>query len=1342
MSTLLPAQSPITFRQLSKKEGLSQSSVLAITQDDSGFLWFGTKNGLNKYDGYQFTNYHHISNTNSLVANDIRALYFDKKMNTLWVGTTAGLCRFRLEYGDFVNYEKLTDVHENNSIIHTFFRDSKNRLWVGTNHGLYLYKAELDSFIRFAAEKNIPHTLSSNDIKVIHEDKKGTLWFGSVSGLDTLENTNEDKFKFGYIPQTERFPDRHIKALLEDKAGNFWIGTEKKGVFFWNRQTDEIKSYETSINKNTISNNNVREMIWGKDEHIWIGTFKGLNRLSPSQQKFEHFFHNPSISTSLSHSSVRSVFMDERNSLWVGTYFGGISFLDEKNNRFTNIKQHQNSISNNIVSCFEEDKLGNWWVGTEGGGLNYYNRTTKKFKTYIHDPNNTTSIASNNIKHLLLDDNQLWIGTYEGGLNVMDLTTNQIQRIPFGDNKQFSTTNNNVYHLHKKDNLLWVAMHGGGLDILDLNQKKTFNYRHSSSDSNTISSNIARTLLVTRNGEKWIGTENGLNKVILDSQGLPKAFEHYLPKKNIYVITEDTAENIWVGTFSNGLYKLPKDGSHFENINPENGLPGHSIFGILEDENHNLWISTDNGISQYNPIENSFTNYNYSDGLDNIEFNFNAYYKTRKGAMLFGGTNGFTLFRPKDIFPSDFIPPIVLTNLKVQNQEVAVQKDGILTKVLNETTEITLPYNQASFSISFASLDYFNPENNIYAYKLEGLDKEWTTKIGQSEVTYTIQNEGNYLFRLKAGNSDGIWNPMEKKLKVSILPPPWRSQLAYCIYLSLFIGLGVATLWFLRLRHRLKLEQVTKQKQKELHEMKVRFFTNITHEFRTPLTLILGQLNELLTNNNSLNGNSATKLFSVKKNANRLLNLVNQLLTFRKLETDYIQVRAAEQNIVVVLDEVMQSFKNTALDRDIELSFHKPNDEILVWFDRDKLEKVFYNLLSNAFKFTDDGGKITLWIEEQSEFILISLQDNGKGIAPEFHEQIFKRFYESDVPVQRTIKGSGIGLAISKQMVELHSGQITVDSEKEVGATFSVKLPLGNNHFKVSELIDAKRAVIQNSKKSLKYIRPSFPKLAPLPQTQTKNLLPENALKLLIIEDNEEVLAYIESIFSGEYQVKTAFNGSIGYKEAIKFQPDLIISDIRMPEMDGLEFCKLIKKDLQTSHIPIILLTANTAQEVKIDGLKIGADDYVTKPFNANELKLRVKNLANARINLRNKFSRILNLSPTEITVTSADEEFLKNAIDIVEKHIDNVNFTVVQFAYELAVSRSLLFAKIKAITNQAPNQFIKSIRLKRAAQLLKQKKINVAEVAYKVGFKDPRYFRRCFKKQFNQSPTQFMEQQ
>ena len=953
-----------------------------------------------------------------------------------------------------------------------------------------------------------------------------------------------------------------------------------------------------------------------------------------------------------------------------------------------------------------------------------------------------TNYAQNKITPL--DGDKLWIGTFNGGLNWLDLNTKIFHRIPTQPTKEnLYTTQQNIYRIAKEDNRLWLALHGGGLNVLELEEKNTYAYTHNKLNNNTLSSNLVRTVIVTTGGTIWVGTSDGLNKVIPNQKELPQLFEHHLPNKKIYTLQEDSNENLWIGTLSNGLYCLPKNDTLFQHFMIKDGLPGHSILGILEDEKGLIWLSTNNGISKFNFSDKHFTNYNYSDGLENIEFNFNAFCKLQSGAMLFGGTKGFTIFQPNAILPTEFTPPVVLTQLKVQNQIQEPSKSGILTKALNETTHITLPYDKTSISIAFAALDYFSPNNNLFSYKLEGLDKEWITSSGKTEATYTIQKSGNYLFRLKAGNSDDVWNPKEKQLKIIALPPPWKSTFAYFLYSLIVLGLGFAVFRFLRLRHRLRLEQLTKEKQQELHEMKVRFFTNITHEFRTPLTLILGQLEELTNFGANLNGNASSKLVSVKKNANRLLNLVNQLLTFRKLETDHIKIKAEQRDIVDFLDEIVQSFQNTAIDRGINLSINSPESNILVWFDYDKLEKVFFNLLSNAFKFSPDESEIRVSVEAKKQAVLVSIRDQGKGVSKDLHEQIFKRFYESEIPFKRSIKGSGIGLVISKQMVELHAGTIEVDSKKGQGATFIVRLPLGNQHFKKDELMNAPSAIIEKIPvKSLKYIKPSFPPLATSGPSEEKPPIPNEALKLLLVEDNQEILQYIASIFTDEYEIKTALNGKTGVKIAAKFQPDLIISDVMMPEMNGIEFCNFIKKDLRTSHIPIILLTANVTQEIKLNGLEIGADDYVTKPFDPKELKLRVKNLANARINLRNKFSRILNLSPTEITVTSADEEFLKNAMDIIEKHIENVNFSVVQFASELAVSRPLLFTKLKAITNQTPNNFIKSIRLKRAAQLLKQKKINVSEVAYKVGFKDPRYFSKCFQKEFQQTPSQFMERE
>ncbi|MEM6320775.1 MAG: two-component regulator propeller domain-containing protein [Bacteroidota bacterium] len=1334
------------FRNISNKDGLSQSSVFSIAQDNNGFMWFGTRDGLNKYDGYQFTTYHQSDKQNGLVSNDIRVLYFDKKMQNLWIGTSFGLCRFRPKFEDFVNYEYLSETHPNTHSVRAIMRDSKDRLWVGTSNGLFLYIDNEDRFIRFTAESGTPSTLSGKDVKVIHEDKNGTIWLGSEGGLDTLIDTQNSAYTFQNISQIGQLPDVHLKAILEDEKGNFWLGTHKGGVAYWDRQTNRIATYlANQEDAHAISNNNIRSMIWGKDGQIWIGTFEGLNRLNPQSRTFKPFFHDPTAPHSLSHSSVWALFLDNRKSLWVGTYFGGINFYDEANNRFSNFQHnpYKNSISNNVVSCFVEDKSGNWWIGTEGGGLNYYNPSTQKFISFKHDRNNPNSISSNNIKHLLLDGDKLWIGTFNGGLNWLDLNTMLFYQVKTTPTEgELYTTNQNAYSLTKEGSQLWIAMHGGGLNIIDLATRTTYTYANNSQDKNTLSSTLCRTIFTTKDGTKWMGTDNGLNKVIVNKKELPQLFEHYLPNKKIYTLQEDSEENLWIGTLSNGLYYLPKNDTIFKHFTLKDGLPGHSILGVLEDDKGQIWLSTNSGISKYQPSDNSFTNYNYSDGLENTEFNFNAFYKTQSGAMLFGGTKGITLFQPDAIHPTAFTPPVVFTQLKVQNQIQQPNQEGILTKALNETNHITLPYDKASFSIAFAALDYFSPSNNPFSYKLEGLDKDWITTKGKTEATYTIQNSGDYLFRLKAGNSDGVWNPKEKHLKITVLPPLWLSTPAYFLYGLVITGLGFAIFRFLQLRHRLRLEQITKEKQKELHEMKVRFFTNITHEFRTPLTLILGQLEELTQFKNSLNGNATNKLVSVKKNAGRLLNLVNQLLTFRKLETDYIQIKAEQGNIVEFTEDIVQSFQNTALDRGINLVVNSSKEEIGVWFDYDKLEKILFNLLSNAFKFSPDESEILVNIQSNLQSVTITVKDQGRGIPKALHEQIFQRFYESKVPIKRSFKGTGIGLAISKQMVELHSGNIQVESEKGHGATFIVNLPLGNQHFKPSEIVATTEEAIKPIAKLSTNNKPDFTSAkTPIPLVEASQP-PKDALKLLIIEDNREVLQYIVSLFIKDYAIKTALNGKLGIKIATKFQPDLILSDIMMPEMDGIDFCTSIKKNLKTSHIPVILLTANVAQEVKIDGLAIGADDYITKPFDAKELKLRVKNLAHARINLRNKFSRILDLSPTEITVTSADEEFLKNAMDIVEKHIGNTSFGVVQFAHELAVSRPLLFTKLKAITNQTPNNFIKSIRLKRAVQLLKQKKINVSEVAYRVGFKDPRYFSKVFQKEFKRTPTQFMEQQ
>lgn len=1338
----------VSFQYLSKKEGLSHTSVFSIVQDGSGFMWFGTRDGLNKFNGYQFEIYRNDTTHNSLAGNDIRALYADTVHHRLWAGTISGLSCYDPSTDKFQNYyhdEKDPSSLTSNVIRH-IYRDSKGRLWVGTSVGLSLFDEKTNSFERFYfANNNSPHQ-GSNDIEVILEDADGELIFGTANGLYTLQET-ESTYSFNRLPLPPSVwpADIHVKSMLEDEEGNLWLGALKDGVAYWNRAAHTMTVYRNEKNDiNALSNNNIRAICLDRKGDLWVGTFDGLNVLKKGTSEFLRYKKAATGNDGLSDNSIRSLYIDQRGSLWVGSYYGGINHFDENYNRFTNFHYAPsgNGLGADVVSSFEEDPLGNLWIGTEGGGgLNYYDRTNSQFKQYQAQREAGNALSGNSVKQLLLDGNQLWIGTFQAGLNLLDLETETFRHYQHDPLVENSLAHDNVYGLKRRGDYLWILTYGGGLDLLDLEQGRFHNFRHNAEDSTSLSSDLTRVFLETQDGQCWIGTERGVNKVFLGKDGFPDRFEAFLTGEKIYALQEDSKQQVWIGTISSGVYRLEPKSGKLDHFTVADGLPGNTIFGILEADNGDYWISTNNGLSRYNPDLGTFTNYNFSNGLENLEYNFNAYYKTRSGELLFGGIDGFTLFDPEKILANEFIPPLVFTQLKKNNSAVVIGEEGsCLERSINETQSITFKYNEANFTLGFAALDYFSPENNHYAYKLEGLDREWKHSVGETEATYTIQREGTYVFRLRGGNSDGVWNSEERALEIIVLPPPWRSWWAYLIYLALVSGLIFGLIRFVRLRHKLQLEQVAKQQQEELTEMKLRFFTNITHEFRTPLTLILGPLQDLLRREKHPEP-VFQQLSLIERNAQRLLNLVNQVLNFRKLVTDHETMKIVHSDFVNFVGEIFLPFQETAKLKNVTYVFVPEVPSIDLWFDQDKLEKVFFNLLSNAFKFTSPGGEISLSITETDEYVEVKVRDNGVGISPELEGQVFKRFYEKSSLAHSNLKSTGIGLAISKQMVELHHGKIFVEptrghnEEKAQGATFVVQLLKGRDHFSDTDIYND----YADPDKTADY-EPmlAMPVILPTIQEQ-EGTPPAEAPLLLIVEDNPEVRSYIEQIFSEQYRLVIAENGMKGLKMAKKHLPDLVISDVMMPEMDGITFCGKLKTDLEISHIPVILLTARTASLFKIEGLRIGADDYITKPFHPEELALRVRNTLQSRKEARDKFARVLNFDPKEINITSADEHFLNNALQFVEDNMNNPELTVENFAHEMAVSRPLLFIKIKALTNQTPKNFVKSIRLKRAAQLLVQGKFRVTEVADHVGFRDPRYFSKCFQKQFDQTPSEYM---
>jgi len=1338
------AQASMPFRHLSKKDGLSQASVFAIAQDKEGFMWFGTREGLNRFDGYRFKVYKNEDTPNSIVSNDIRTLFFDSLKNELWIGSYSGLSKYRPTTDDFLNFRHFPSTNSglSDNRIRRIFRDTKGRLWVGTADGLNLLDEEKNTFKVYYFEDTNVNAIPSNDVKAIYEDESGKIWFGTAEGLYFLsENTKDYTFERIDKKVERQFSDIHLKSVLGDSEGNLWIGTYDGGVNYWNTKNDSVTVY---LNKNNqpdvLNHNNIRSLCIDENDNLWVGTFEGLNFLKKGTKTFKKFKKVEFGNQGLSDNSIRSLFLDKRGSLWVGTYYGGINYSDESDNNFTNFRHSPvgNSLSGDVVSSFVEDKKGNLWIGTEGAGLNFYDSKKSKFTNYKALPSTKNSLSGNNVKQLLLDENQLWIGTFQAGLNLFDIPTNRFYHFRNEPDNPNSLSSNNVYGLHKEGNKLWILTYDGGLDILDLDSKKFYNYKNIPGQDNSLSSIYTRVILETTDSQLWIGTDNGLNKVIKAASGLPESFETFFPDEKIYSLQKDTKGNIWVGTFTNGLYCFnPEDNSHLH-YSIADGLPGNIIYGILEVDSNEIWISTNNGLSKFNPQQKKFTNYNYSNGLRNSEYNFNAYYKTREGDLLFGGINGFTRFNPSLIQANLFVPPVVFTELRKNNRVINVgDEDGLLDKSIDKTETIVFNHKEANFSIGFAALDYLSPESNRYAFMLDGIDQDWNYSTGKTEATYTIQKEGDYIFRVKGGNSEGIWNPEERNIKIKVLPPPWRSVWAYLMYLLLGGILIFVLVRFISLRQKLKFEQIAKHQLQELNEVKLRFFTDITHEFRTPLTLILGPLKDLITTEEHSEP-VKQQLSLIEKNAQRLLNLVNQILTFRKLGTNHNPLQIVHDNIIDFLKEVFLSFQESANLRNIDYQFISEKTSTAVWFDQDKLEKVFYNLLSNAFKFTPDSGQISMSILDTEDFVEVRVKDNGVGIEPAYRDQIFKRFYEKSNQQPSIIKGTGIGLAISKQMVELHKGKIFVentDSEQwSGGATFVIQIPKGRAHFDQDVVILETKKVISSTSV---FMPKNSPIIVSMPE---KKPLPADAPKLLIVEDNPEVRAYIQRIFVRKYKIVTAENGKEGLKKVKTETPDLIISDVMMPEMDGITFCNKLKTTVETSHIPIILLTARTAAMFKIDGLKNGADDYVTKPFNSEELKLRVGNIIKARQEAKDKFARVISFDPKEITVTSADEIFLEQTLQVIEEEIDSYEFNVNQLAERVAVSRPLLFTKLKALTGQTPNNFIKSIRLKRAAQLLKTQKLNISEVAYRVGFKDPKYFRKCFKEQFKLSPSNFMK--
>ncbi len=1323
-------QNTYVFNHLTSKDGLSQSSAIAIHQDQLGQIWVGTRDGLNKYDGTKITVYRsQPDNPNSISNNDILAIQEDAE-GYLWIGTYNGLNKYNPKTNTFTRYFHTQDANSlSNNVVWTLKVLSNDKICIGTTEGLSIYDKTTDTFTNYLNNK----TSGGVHVTSILETQNGALYLGTHKSL--LKSKTLSSPKFEVLSTQEHL---YVQDLIEADHNIILIATQAKGILTYTPLTESYSSYALK-NAEVMDNRNVRRLLFDADGKLWAGTYNGLFIIDKKRRVLA-LKSDLDAKYSLSKNSIKSLFKDDKGSIWVGTYYGGINIWDRSNANFRTLTENRKSkgLNYNVVSSIAAYK-DVVFLGTEGGGLNLFNRSTGAY-SYIHSGN--SSIKGNNIKALMRSHkDELWIGTFKNGIELYDLKTRRLTTETLPEALIQRLEHTGVYAI-KEDasHAIWIGTFGQGVIKFDVETHEIQTFQYSESEVNTLSSNLIRTICVDSKYNIWVGTEKGLNKITTTG-----TISHFFYDKtvqygdDILSVYEDQAHTIWVGTKSKGLY-VYNDG-HFKAVDLKlNGAQVPAVNSILEDNKQCLWMSTNLGIVTFDTQRKQTKLFNQKEGLISNEFNNNACLKMGAAKFYFGGPSGVTYFDVNALKTNTYVPEVVLTDFTIKNNDLkadATPKLEVLTLPFTKT--IDLDYDQGNFSISFALPSYINSSNNSYKYRLKGLENEWNVTATGLAV-YTIQKPGDYKFEVMGANGDGIWNPKVTTVQIKVAPAPWRTWWAFVIYGFLILIALHILITILKskaaLKHELDLEHIETERAKEEHKTKLQFFTNISHEFRTPLALILGPLHQIIED---YKGSSAIykKLLVIENSAGHLLHLINRLMDFRKFENNLFKLEAAEGNIVKFLREIYLSFTEFAKNGEYDFEFESAYEHILVYYDRNKLERVFYNLISNAFRYTPKGGVITIKVKKYANEVVIEVRDSGVGVSEEYRDKIFERFFEMSVnnkPENKYNKGTGIGLSIAKNIVELHKGKIEYTTNRDgKGSVFSVSLALGKAHLETSEILND----FKFSDDLSQYVTQLEDVTLPLEEDMADVKI-EDKPTLLLVEDNKDLRKFIKSLLVTDYNVMEAENGSLAFAIAKKEALDLIVSDVIMPEMTGTELCAAIKGELKTSHIPIILLTSRSSLIFKLEGLERGADDYISKPFDIKEFKLRVKNLLQSREKLKQKFIASDGLDSEDVLVSSYDEKLYKKALELVKKNIANEQFDIPYFCSELGVSRTMLFTKIKAWSSLTPNEFILHFRMKRAVQLLEQGKLNISQVSYQVGFKNPKYFSKCFQKKIGQTPSQY----
>lgn len=1282
---LLPfwAKDDYRYRHITMNDGLSANAVRNIVQDDQGFIWFGTDNGLCRYDGVKVQPYR----INELGYNQyISSLLVDD--GQLFIGTAQGV--FLLKYKD----QTITRLPINiSSTVTSIAHDKEDGLWISTyGQGVWQYIPNTGKTKHYDIKE------TSGAVAQVYVDNNNQVWTVTNWGAPVIQRLNRLHNEFEAVNlSSPLLPSLNYNALrmLQTRDGRMWLGTWENGLMLLhsNGQLEQVLSPDLSK-----AGSHIHTLYELSDDCICIGCDDGAICFNPHTREWHHLLGKQSLKARF----VYAITSDKEGGLWMGTFYGGVSYISPVGKRFEAFTV-ENGLSGNVISRFCEDNHGRIWVASDDGGLMCYLPKEQRFSNYPHQ----ALLSRLNAHALCMAGNELWIGTYTDGVKVLN-TDNGSLRDYSETSSPLSLNNSSSYAIYQdRSGNIWVAT------MVGLNR-----YNRAQNNFERISQidDLIIDIDEDSEGNLWLSTQgSGLWKYMVSTK---KFITYRNDEKDPMSISDnqvnctlvDESGRLWIGTAA-GLCLYDKERNRFKRISLD--VPSRSVMSIIEDHGA-LWLSTERGIVKYDPKQ--LQRFTLHDGLVSEQFQINSGLKSSDGRIYFGSTSGFNAFYPYQIKANNVMPPVFITSLGIMNHEERTASG--LPIDLSQMSELTLDYSDARmFTLSFAALSYCSPSKNQYAYRLEGFDNDWNYVGNQNRATYTNIPSGTYIFHVKATNNDGIWSDNEATLKIVVHPPFWWSWYAKIVYLLLI----VATMW-LYVRYRVSL--VENRHQREMREARLQFFTMIAHEIRTPVSLIIGPLEKLMKK-----GTPSDDLKVIDRNAHRLLELVNQLLDFRKVEQQRVVMHFAPQNIYELLQNVSERFAPTFEQGGKQFSIDYPDEHFTAIIDKEAVTKVVSNLLTNANKYCKDQVGLSCIIEPDGEHFSIIVSDNGIGIREEDRRRIFEPFFQA----QDNKPGTGIGLNIVKNIVDMHHGEITVESEVGHGSTFKVLLPVvqdtSNETYPVS-------------------MASSSPNVQPTPvvshdQKQTANIqhAKDDRPTMLIVDDSEDMVNFLRSNFSEKYHVITAGDGVEALDKLSKNEISIIISDWMMPRMDGAEFCRQLRCNPLTSHIPFVMLTAKTDDDSKVESMDVGADTYIEKPFSVQYLEACIRNILDMRRRLIEKFSTQPLEPVTEIASNPTDNEFLKQMQKLIEENFSNSELNVNFLAEQLNISRSGLFAKIKTLADATPNEMIQIIRLKRAAELLKENKYSISEIAYMVGFSSPSYFSKCFLKQFGIRPADYMKQ-